>query len=89
MGRMVSTGAIDSGKDLFRGSIYPQAGQRAYVGLVCMDRNSKDFYVKSLEQNVSDTEAFIESTRYAARTQSCIIGVNLLIMMTCKKVFAC
>ncbi|EIE20078.1 guanine deaminase [Coccomyxa subellipsoidea C-169] len=40
-----------------------QAGQRAYVGLVCMDRNSKDFYVKSLEQNLSDTEAFIESTR--------------------------
>ena len=36
-----------------------QAGQRAYVGLVCMDRNSKDFYTKSLEENLQDTEAFI------------------------------
>ncbi|CAL8471103.1 g10645 [Coccomyxa elongata] len=40
-----------------------QVGQRAYVGLVCMDRNSKDFYTKSLEQNIADTESFIASTR--------------------------
>ncbi|KAK9901243.1 hypothetical protein WJX75_002216 [Coccomyxa subellipsoidea] len=40
-----------------------QMGQRAYVGLVCMDRNSKDFYVKSLDQNATDTETFIATTR--------------------------
>lgn len=33
------------------------------MGLVCMDRNSKDFYVKDMDQNVADTEAFIASTR--------------------------
>ena len=34
------------------------------MGLVCMDRNSKDFYVKSLDQNATDTETFIATTRY-------------------------
>jgi hypothetical protein len=33
------------------------------VGLVCIDRNSKDFYTKSLEQNLHDTEAFIRHVR--------------------------
>ena len=40
-----------------------QAGQRAFVGLVCIDRNSKDFYTKSLQQNVEDTQAFIAHVR--------------------------
>lgn len=40
-----------------------QAGMRAYVGKVCMDRNSKDFYVHSTGQNLADTEAFVEHVR--------------------------
>lgn len=40
-----------------------QAGLRAYVGKVCMDRNSKDYYVHSPEQNLADTEAFLKHVR--------------------------
>ena len=40
-----------------------QAGLRAYVGKVCMDRNSKDYYVNSPEQNLADTEAFLNHVR--------------------------
>ncbi|CAL5228621.1 g11785 [Coccomyxa viridis] len=40
-----------------------QAGLRAYVGKVCMDRNSKDYYQHSLEQNLADTEAFVRHVR--------------------------
>ena len=40
-----------------------QAGMRAYVGKVCMDRNSKDCYTHSTEQNLQDTEAFVEHVR--------------------------
>ena len=36
---------------------------RAYVGKVCMDRNSKDYYVHSTEQNLQDTEALVEHVR--------------------------
>lgn len=42
-----------------------QAGQRAHVGLVCMDRNSKGYYTKSTQQNLQDTEAFIRHVRSA------------------------
>jgi guanine deaminase len=41
-----------------------QAGLRAYVGKVCMDRNSKEYYVHSPEQNLADTEAFLNHVRY-------------------------
>lgn len=50
---------------MIRCPVSVQIGQRAYVGLVCMDRNSKDFDTKSLEQNIADTESFIASTRSA------------------------
>ncbi|CAK0782316.1 hypothetical protein CVIRNUC_005629 [Coccomyxa viridis] len=43
--------------------ILHQAGMRAYVGKVCMDRNSKNYYVQSTEQNLQDTEAFVEHIR--------------------------
>lgn len=35
-------------------------GQRALVGKVCMDRNSPDNYIQSLEQNVEETVALVE-----------------------------
>ena len=44
-------------------SICLELGQRALVGLVCMDRNSPDTYTKSTEQNLADTEAFIQHVR--------------------------
>ena len=40
-----------------------QAGMRAYVGKVCMDRNSKDYYEHSTDQNLQDTEAFVAHVR--------------------------
>ena len=43
--------------------IVMQAGLRAYVGKVCMDRNSKDYYKHSPEQNLADTEAFVRHVR--------------------------
>lgn len=46
-----------------------QAGQRAYVGLVCMDRNSAQYYTKPLQDNLRDTEAFIYFTRSGPYTQ--------------------
>ncbi|KAL0488444.1 guanine deaminase, partial [Acrasis kona] len=35
------------------------AGQRAFVGKVCMDRNSPEFYIETTESSLQDTEAFI------------------------------
>ncbi|KAJ1720528.1 hypothetical protein LPJ53_004847 [Coemansia erecta] len=34
-------------------------GQRAYVGKVCMDMNSPDYYVETTEETLEGTEAFI------------------------------
>ena len=50
-----------------------QAGLRAYVGKVCMDRNSKDYYEHSLEQNLADTEAFVGHVRYIRDTFPAIL----------------
>ena len=44
-------------------SLVMQAGLRAYVGKVCMDRNSRDYYQHSLEQNLADTEALVRHVR--------------------------
>lgn len=35
-------------------------GQRAFVGKVCMDRNSPDSYAQSISQNIQETVALIE-----------------------------
>lgn len=43
--------------------IVMQAGLRAYVGKVCMDRNSPIYYQHSQEQNLADTEAFVGHIR--------------------------
>ena len=50
-----------------------QAGLRAYVGKVCMNRNSKDYYEHSLEQNLADTEAFVGHVRYTSDTCPAIL----------------
>lgn len=44
-------------------SICLELGQRALVGLTCMDRNCPEIYTKSTEQNLADTEAFIQHVR--------------------------
>ncbi|KAI9495251.1 hypothetical protein BDB00DRAFT_815281 [Zychaea mexicana] len=36
------------------------AGQRAFIGKVCIDQNSPDDYIESTENAVRDTEAFIQ-----------------------------
>jgi hypothetical protein len=43
-----------------------QVGQRAYVGLVAMDRNGVGDYVKSTEDNVTDTQRFVDFVRCGA-----------------------
>lgn len=49
----------DSSIDL--ANMLEEAGLRSYVGLVCMDRNSPDFYMKSTEENIKDTEEFVQA----------------------------
>ncbi|XP_023325491.1 guanine deaminase isoform X2 [Eurytemora carolleeae] len=36
-----------------------QLGQRAFVGKVCMDRNSPDYYVEKTEESLAETQAFV------------------------------
>lgn len=43
---------------------YLQVGQRAFVGKVCMDRNSPDFYTASCQENLVDTLDFIKAVRH-------------------------
>lgn len=40
-----------------------EAGQRAFVGKVCMDRNSPDFYTASCADNLADSLKFIQAVR--------------------------
>jgi guanine deaminase len=37
-------------------------GQRAFVGKVCADINSPDYYIESTEASIKDTEEFIKWT---------------------------
>jgi guanine deaminase len=37
-----------------------QFGQRAFVGKVCMDRNSPPYYIEDTQQSIRDTEVFIQ-----------------------------
>ena len=42
------------------------------MGLVAIDRMSKDFYTKTLQQNLEDTAAFIAHVRcYEPRPSRC------------------
>ncbi|KAL7565555.1 hypothetical protein ACA910_003828 [Epithemia clementina (nom. ined.)] len=41
-------------------NIVKDVGQRALIGKVCMDRNSPEFYIQSLEQNLEETEVLIQ-----------------------------
>jgi guanine deaminase len=45
-------------------------GQRAYVGLVCMDRNAPADYVQTRSQAVADTQSFIEWAQTADRERA-------------------
>ena len=43
--------------------IVVESGQRAYVGKVCMDCNSPDYYIEgSAAESAADTEAFVKAT---------------------------
>lgn len=35
-----------------------ELGQRAYVGKVCMDRNSPHYYIETTEQSIKDAERY-------------------------------
>ena len=60
------------GSDLPGGA---QLGQRAFVGLTAMDRNSPPDYCKSAEANLADARAFIQYVRQAARPlQHCLLS---------------
>ncbi|KAJ2783269.1 hypothetical protein H4R18_001788 [Coemansia javaensis] len=37
------------------------AGQRAYVGKVCMDANSPDYYCETTDESLRETEAFVRA----------------------------
>jgi len=39
--------------------IVSEVGQRAFIGKVCMDRNSPDYYIESTESAIAETEQFI------------------------------
>jgi len=39
--------------------IVSDVGQRAFIGKVCMDRNSPDYYIESTESSIAETEQFI------------------------------
>jgi len=41
--------------------IITQLGQRAWIGKVCMDSNSPDFYIEETKHSLSETEKFIEN----------------------------
>ncbi|KAM7443443.1 hypothetical protein ABFA07_007763 [Porites harrisoni] len=40
--------------------IVAELGQRCYIGKVCMDRNSPDYYIEETEQSIKDTERFVK-----------------------------
>lgn len=48
---------LDSTKVLV--DIISQLGQRSWVGKVCMDRHSPDFYIEETQKSLSDTEKFV------------------------------
>lgn len=42
-------------------SLLAELGQRCYIGKVCMDRNSPDYYIEETEQSIKDTERYDQS----------------------------
>ena len=48
-------------------SVCQHLGQRAFVGKVCMDRNSPEFYVESTDESLDETKGFIEDVRQMGR----------------------
>lgn len=41
--------------------IVSQRGQRAFIGKVCMDRNSPDHYVENTQDSIRDTREFVDT----------------------------
>ena len=57
-----------------------EQGQRAFVGKVCMDRNSPEDYSQSLEQNVEETCALIEYIHKKAGKETQVSTLLPLVM---------
>ncbi len=54
-------GSIHNESNLLLAELLEDAGLKAYVGKVNMDRNSPDFYIEDTEKSLEDTEEFIKS----------------------------
>lgn len=50
-----------------------KAGLRAFVGKVCMDRNSPDFYVETTEKSLAETERFLAEHEGGGRVRPILI----------------
>ena len=57
--------SISWSSDAVAERVFAQLGQRAFVGLTAMDRNSPSNYTKSTEANLADALAFIQYVRHA------------------------
>ncbi|CAF1048940.1 unnamed protein product [Adineta steineri] len=58
--------------------ICQEKGQRAYIGKVCADQNSPDFYIETTDESVRNTEEFINYVHDMQKGRN-IAGTNALI----------
>jgi guanine deaminase len=58
--------------------ICQEKGQRAYIGKVCADQNSPDFYIETTDESVRNTEEFINYVHHMQKGRD-IVGTNALI----------
>ncbi|CAF1094754.1 unnamed protein product [Rotaria sordida] len=58
--------------------ICQEKGQRAYIGKVCADQNSPDFYIETADESVRNTEEFINYVHHMQKGRD-VAGTNALI----------
>lgn len=58
--------------------ICQEKGQRAYIGKVCADQNSPDFYIETADESIRHTEEFINYVHQMPRGRD-VAGTNALI----------
>ncbi|CAF1544731.1 unnamed protein product [Rotaria magnacalcarata] len=58
--------------------ICQEKGQRAYIGKVCADQNSPDFYVETTDESIRNTEELIHYVHQMQKGRD-VAGINALI----------
>lgn len=58
--------------------ICQEKGQRAYIGKVCADQNSPDFYVETTDESIRNTEELINYVHQMQKGRN-VAGINALI----------